>query len=257
MEKLAPPQLAEGWDNVGLIIGNLDKKIDRVMLCLDITSEVVKEAVKKNIDLLVSHHPFIFSGLKSINTSNPQGRAIRDLIRNDINVYAAHTNYDSAAKGINQQLAELLGLSKITILQQPSNASEKNIEGHGLGRVGVLDPVKDMKEFICLVKKMLQANNVRVIGWVNKPIERVAVFCGSYDSNILDTVLREADILITGDIKYHDALDIVENNFCVIDAGHYYTEKIMIHNTTKILAKQFPDVEVESNNLDLDPYMYY
>jgi dinuclear metal center YbgI/SA1388 family protein len=131
MEEIAPIQLAESWDNAGVIVGSQDAIIEKVMVCLDVTSKVVKDAVERKVDLIISHHPFIFKGLKSINLDTPQGNAIHCIIANGISVYSAHTNYDYAPKGVNHQLAEKLELNEIRPLVESINSCQ----GCGLGRV--------------------------------------------------------------------------------------------------------------------------
>lgn len=257
IEEIAPINLAESWDNVGLIIGNPDNYIQKVMVCLDVTAKVIEDAITKGVNLIISHHPFIFEGLKEINPKQPQGKAIYDIIQNNINIYAAHTNLDSAPEGVNSQLAELLELRDVKTLDYPLKDFKTKLEGCGFGRIGVLAYPKKIEEFISFVKERLDEECVRVIGWKDKSVEKVAVFCGSYDSSILDEVIEKTDILISGDIKYHAAMEIIEKGFCAIDAGHYGTEKIMVFNTVQMLKNKFPDIEVISSNMVKDPYKYY
>lgn len=357
IEEFAPLHLAESWDNPGLILGSYDQEIRRVMVCLDVTSKVVDECVKNKIDLIISHHPFIFKGLKRINNDDSKGKAIYNLIKNNISVYSAHTNLDFTFGGINEQLAELLCLRDIknlkkykaeklykivvfvpedsveTVREAMCNAGagwignysdcsfmtkgigtfkplsntnpyigtrghlenvgeyrletivpEKNlnsvissmikahpyeevaydvygleVEGrqYGMGKVGVLGEPETLESFVALVKAKLNIPSLRLIGYTNREIKKVGVFCGSFDEDWSAALKHDVDILVTSDIKYHAAMDAVEMELCVIDAGHFNTERIIIPKLVDILSKRFVGLEFFSNNVEYDPFKTY
>jgi dinuclear metal center YbgI/SA1388 family protein len=144
-ESLYPQNLAYEWDNVGLQVGTFNKEIDSMLLCLDLTKEVVEEAIKNDVQLIVVHHPLIFSALKSINTDSYQGNIIELLIKNDITLYAAHTNFDISNYGMNNMLADMLGLKDIVSIEELT-------DNEGIGKVGNVASTP-MKEYIEHVKK--------------------------------------------------------------------------------------------------------
>lgn len=255
IENLAPKQMAEEWDNVGLIIGSLRKEVKRIMLCLDATSAVISEAVSRNIDMLISHHPLMFKSIKNIDFDEWPGRNIGILIKNDISVYCAHTNLDSAETGINHFLAGLFGLNRITSLKPGSG----NEDFH-TGACGFMKEKIGLSDFINIVKKSLNIPFVRVIGGIDGNIKKAAVFCGSYNGDLSAMIDENIDIMVTGDLKYHTALDIIENGLCVIDAGHYNTEKIYLQYLAELIQNEFERPEFEGlsvicNTVEADPFI--
>ncbi|HHW32360.1 MAG TPA: Nif3-like dinuclear metal center hexameric protein [Clostridiaceae bacterium] len=257
MEEIAPTDLAESWDNVGLVIGSPNIVVNKVMVCLDVTSEAVRNAVDNGVNLIISHHPVIFKGLKSINFETPYGELIYNIIKNRINIYSAHTNYDYADKGVNQQLAEALELRQIKPLMEENSCTGAYSRTCELVKTGLLTSPMTMEDFILYIKDKLNVRNVKVAGWREKAVSKVAVFCGSYDPDILEVVMNKSDVLVSGDLKYHHAIEILENKFCVVDAGHFNTEKIMVPNTVRMLRENFTDIEVICHYTEDDPFKYY
>jgi len=242
LEEAAPSSLAEEWDNVGLLVGDKNAEVKRILLCMDITTGSVREAVSKKADLIISHHPVLFKSVKRIVAGEGKGSLIHEIIKNNINVFAAHTNLDYAENGVNTRLAEVIGLKDCVVL------------GNGPGRVGVIDRAMSLDEFARKVKSILVAPAVRVIGEPEKEVRRIAVFSGSFDNNINDVLASGADVLVTGDVKYHTALDAAEEGLCIIDAGHFYTEKIVLKPVAESLRLKFSDVEVFLFEGEKDPF---
>jgi dinuclear metal center YbgI/SA1388 family protein len=245
LEKLAPVELAEEWDNVGLLVGTGEREIGKIMLCLDITAASIKEAVSGGADMIVTHHPVIFKGLKRLIEEDAKGKLLYELMRNGICVYAAHTNLDFADSGVNTCLAEALGLHDLEPL------------GKGPGKTGYLEKPTSLEEYIELVKKALTVSRVRVAGKRTKPVRKVAVFSGSFDDDLEVVKQSGADLLVTGDLKYHTALDAVEAGICIIDAGHFNTEKIVLPPVAGLLRAQFPGTDVFCFDLEEDPFKTY
>ncbi len=252
IEEIAPKCLAEDWDNVGLIIGDFDKDIKHILVCLDITSTIVEYAENKNVDMIISHHPLIFKPIKNICMSNWKGNLILRLIKKDICVYCAHTNLDYAEKGVNWCLARTIGLTEIENLKTGSLEND-----YSFGKVGVLSPPQELSKFIDNIKNTLKIKNIKLVGNIDKEINKVAVFSGSFDDSILNAITEDIDILITGDIKYHTATEILEMSICAIDAGHFGTENIIVSQITDWLQKQFPETKISCNNMEKDPFRYY
>lgn len=255
LEETAPLHLAEEWDNCGLIIGNPDQDIEKVLVCLDATHDVIIEAVEKGVDMIISHHPVIFKGVKRINRGVPDGEKIYELIKNDISVYCAHTNLDIAEGGTNDYLAGLLGLSSVCNLK--SSKLENNEREYGLGRVGVLSQPVLLSEFAMHVKNVLNAENIKVIGDAKKAVKTVAVSTGSFDGDFDAIKAKKADVIVTGDVKYHTALEALGEGISMIDAGHFETERVMVPWIAQLIGRRFPQVEIMASKVEKSPYNYH
>ena len=260
IEGFANKDIALEWDNVGLMLGSFKKKISTVMACIDVTTEVVDEAIKNKVDLIVSHHPLFFKSLKRLISDEAKGRIVYKLIKNDIAVYSAHTNLDITAGGINDLLAEIIGLTESENLVNVKGEKLKEAVGgnvYGLGRTGELKDELDIEEFVDLVKTKLNVKNLRLIACDDKKIKRVAVFCGGFDENLIQTIKGGVDILVTGDIRYHTALILKEEGISTIDAGHFSTEFIMVPKLIEMISKKFPELKIISNRIEEDPFIFY
>ncbi len=223
IETAAPISHASSWDNVGLMVGDFDADVNKVMLTLDVTPDVVAQAIEQHCGLIISHHPFIFDGIKNIDFSTPCGSMINLLITNKISVYSCHTNMDSAEIGINTYLAKLYGLCDVIVLEE--NENNKNI---GIGRIGNLKSSVTVKELAEITKSLLNTTFVRIV--TNNPektVKRIAVASGSCGDLISLAKEKGAEAIITADVKYHQALDALDEDICVIDAGHFPTESFV------------------------------
>ncbi len=345
LEELAPKKLAENWDNVGLLVGDGKQQVRKLMVCLDVPEWVLDEAVEEKVDMIVCHHPMIFSGIKRINTDTPIGRKIMKLIRNNISLYCLHTNYDMASGGLNDLMARQLGFASWQTIQplqkeklyklvvfvptghetaviealcragagfigkysncsfrtpgmgtfepqegaQPftgkighlENTEEYRVEtivpeqllnkavkemlkAHpyeevaydiyqtfnegkvfGLGRLAELENGISLSLYAESVKKLLDIPHIRFAGDPNKLIKKVALLNGAGNKFASDARFAGADLLITGDVQYHELLDAVEMGLCVIDAGHYGTEKIMMKSIAAFLKGRFDDLKYQ------------
>lgn len=356
LDRIAPRYLAESWDNVGLIVGSPDQNISIIMVTLDITEDVVDRAMLANVNMIVSHHPLIFKGIKAIRTDLPQGRLIAKLIRHDIAVYAAHTNLDIANGGINDILAEKLGLVDVGLISSsysskllklvvfiPKDQAEKvrdaicqagaghignysnctfstggtgtflplsgtnpfighegtleqvpevrletimpegissrvikeMIKAHpyeevaydlyplanegvkyGLGRVGYLPAPMSLCELALLIKQSLGIELVKVAGAANDVVRKIAVCGGSGACLIKSAAFSGADVLVTGDVKYHEAQEAIAAGIAIIDAGHFATENIMVEHfgqrLQEIISKGKLGIEVITDKISND-----
>ncbi|GMQ56367.1 Nif3-like dinuclear metal center hexameric protein [Vallitalea sediminicola] len=253
LEELAPPKLAESWDNVGLLVGDSNQAIDKVLISLDATKDVVDEAINNKVDMIITHHPIIFKGVKHVNTSTVIGRKLIKLIKNDICVYSAHTNLDSASEGLSVLLADKLQLNDSDILESNNNFDVLDL--CGTGRIGYLEEMT-LEELSYYVKEMLNIKSVRVIGSLDKKIKKVAVSPGS-SMEFADTAYKNgADVYITGDIKYHDAVEYKEKGMALIDAGHFGTENIVLPMFTQYIRQCFGDhLEIITSKINKDPFI--
>lgn len=219
IEGLAPRELAEAWDNVGLLIGRENRIINKILICLDVTESVIREAVSLGAEMIISHHPVIFGGINNIREDIPPGGKLFTLIKENICVYCAHTNLDFADGGLNDFCADLLELSD---LHKDSVISKL--------RIGILKSEMNLNEFMLYTMSKLSVSNIRIIGSDNlnniKNVKHVAISTGAYYRELLPALIKERpDVLITGEIKHHDALELEEYGLCAIDAGHYGTEQ--------------------------------
>ncbi len=239
MNLWAPENLAEDWDNVGLQIGDSSKEVKKILLSLDLDKNVSKMAIKENFDLIITHHPFIFKGLKSITKESYDGRIIIDLIKNDIALYTAHTNLDQARNGVNDELAKVFKLKEVEILEITDN------EELGYGRVGIIDDI-NLLEYIEIIKKNLNLHYLTLYGQKNKTVKKIGLLGGSGSSFIESAYKHDVDLFITGDVKYHDAQLADKLGMTIIDVGHYYSERIVLPLIKRELKSKFGDVAIKT-----------
>lgn len=347
-----PRHLAEEWDNVGLIIGDRNKEINRILVCLDITNEVVDEAISKGIDMIVSHHPLIFKSIKKLVSDNHIASLIMKLVRSEINVYSMHTNYDNAVEGMNDVLANILELKRCkpltvnkaqklyklvvfvpfshqhvvrdailnagaghignyshcsfnacgtgtfkplegtspfigkqnelekvnevrieTIMQEHSINSIikemlrahpyeevaydiyplRNSVDYGTGRYGILEDKMLFKDFCDVVKQKLNINYLNVAGDLDREVEKIAVVGGAGADFMYDAINKGCDVLITGDVKHHQALDALSMGINIIDAGHYFTEITAVPMIAEFL-KTITEVQIHESQIVTNPF---
>jgi len=229
LQTIYNPKLAEDWDNVGLLVGNENTDINTILLCLDITEEVVDRAVKENADLIISHHPFIFSGLKKITSETVHGRKILKLIENKIAVYSGHTNVDFGINGLNDYIFYKLDLNGKVEIYNEFEYEDYNFIKHrnehvkgGTVRIKILDHEIELTNLIRIIKEKLGLDFVRYVG-ENKKIRRIGLVTGG-GSSFMHSVKKNIDVFLTGDLRYHEALDVLEEGGILIDIGHYESE---------------------------------
>lgn len=358
INKIAPVDLAEAWDNPGLQIGDPAAEVTRIMVALDPAPDVIDSAIAASCELLVTHHPLIFSPLKSISTANPHGATILRAIKGGVSVVSLHTNYDIVTGGLNDVLAAKIGLSETIPLKVTANSELVKLvvfvpRGHleevraalfphvagqgryrdcsfvldgtgtftpldgadpyagavgvlskvpeerlevlisaaqiprvlksllaahpyeepafdlypllnkgeklGLGRIGRLPEPMTLAEYAGQLKKDLSAPALRYVGDPNARISKVALCSGSGASLLRDAVRSGADVLVTGDVKYHEAREAEDCGLALIDAGHYPTEIIMVHEIAERLdralrAAGYADCTVEECHAEYDPF---
>lgn len=243
IEKFAPLELAEDWDNSGLISGNPEKAVKKVYITLDMFKFNIDEAVREGADMIISHHPILFRGVKKIDYSSQQGYILKKLIEKDIALYAAHTSMDSAKGGINDHLAKKLGIYDTEVI-----AKSPKYDGCGLGRIGNLKSETTLKEYAKTVKKVLNTPFVRISGNEDTVIKRVGVGGGACDDLIGDAISGGADVFVTADMKYHICADSVDSGITIIDAGHFPTENFVTEIFEDLLKGT--DVEIYKSTND-------
>ncbi|MGB9809884.1 MAG: Nif3-like dinuclear metal center hexameric protein [Caldanaerobacter sp.] len=358
MDRLAPKKFAQDWDNVGLIVGDPEHYVSKILVALDATQEVVEEAIEKKVDMIVTHHPLIFRSIKSVKSDTPTGKLVMRLIKHDISLYAAHTSFDIAPNGMNDILCNVLGVYEREILdvtyveayrkivvyvpkgyedvvrnamcsagagfignysdstfQVEGTGTFKPLEGsnpfigeigelkrveeirletvvpqkyldkvinamlnvhpyeevaydvytmenlreeYGLGRIGIIEETT-LKDLALKVKTKLKTPFLKVVGDLGKKVRKVAVCGGSGASLIHKAVVRGADVLITADIGYHDAVEAQHLGLALIDAGHFATENIAVRFIAEYLIdetqKQGYEIEVFVSEVQKDPFI--
>lgn len=255
LEAVAPRSLQESYDNSGLIVGDADNEITGVLVSLDTTPDIVQEAVEKNCNLIVSHHPVIFRGLKQLTGANYVEKTVIEAIRNNISIYAIHTNLDNVLDGgVNGKIAQKIGLVECeTLRSHPDHPDGVNI---GAGVLGRLSHAIPEEEFLAHLKDRMQVSVIRHTSLLGKPVNVVAVCGGSGSFLLPDAIRSEADFFVTGDFKYHDFFD-AEDQIVVADIGHYESEQFTVELICEIIREKFPKFAPDSTEKGTNPIIYY
>lgn len=253
LEGLAPVQLKMDFDNVGLLAGYSDNKVDRLLVSLDITEEVISEAIRENAQLIVSHHPLFFT-LNSVADTDSTGRKITTLLENRISAICMHTNLDAAAGGVNDALAETAGLKQTALL-----ADEVFDDGgrpFSYGRFGFLDTPVKLEDYLGFIKDRLKARGLRYYD-AGRDVYKVATVGGSGGNYLKYALNRGCDTLITSDIKYDVFLEAKEHGINLIDGGHFCTENVVTPVLEKKLKEAFPEVKVSVSKVHGQTDLFY
>ncbi len=250
MELLAPSYLKEDFDNVGLMVGDRNKSVNKVLLALDCTLKVIEEAKREKVDLIITHHPLIFRKPSNITTDTLQGKKIIELIKNDISLYSSHTNLDSAENGLNNTIVSILGFNDSAILEKNKNANSA-----GLGRIVNLDKEIKLENLIDQVKTKLNISNLRVVKG-NDKVSKIAIINGSGQDFIGKAMQLGVDTVITGDTTYHFASDYKEMGINILDVGHFSSEQIVFFNVMKQIESKFKDIVFIESKVEEDPFTF-
>jgi dinuclear metal center YbgI/SA1388 family protein len=254
LNRRLPLYLAESWDNPGVMVGDPDIELKGILVALDYDEKVLDFALKNNINFIFTHHPLIFSPLKNMYAKGFIPKALQKMIKNDITLYCAHTNLDSIPGGVNDVLAELIGLQDIIPLEE----AEWDGEGSaGTGRTGVLAEPQSLKDFAGALKKKLHLDCIQVTGDPERIIKKVALCGGSGSRLASKAVSAGCDILVTGDVGYHNAQDAIRLDIAMIDGTHYGTEVIVLDRMMEIAEKECASkVPVMKVDQDLNTFYY-
>jgi len=247
IEVIAPLTLAEDWDNVGLQIGSFDRKITRVLLALEVKLETIKEAKSIGAELIITHHPIIFKPISSFNFSFYPVSLIKELIKADIAVYSAHTNLDKAHGGVNDTLAQIVGLGEVTSYPQVG----------GTIKIGKLKKVITFLDFIKSLKEKLNLKVIRFRGEGKEFVQKVALCAGSGSSLIRDVISAEAEVFCTGELNYHAFLEADESGLKIIEIGHRESETPILYRIKLYLKTLFPQLKISVSKESHYLYNYY
>jgi len=252
IEAFAPLSYQESYDNAGLIIGTRDAVLTGVLVCLDVTEPVIDEAMDLGFNMIVSHHPLIFKGIKSITGKNHTEKCLVKAIKNDIAIYAGHTNVDAVRHGVNGKMAEKLGLQNCRIL---SPVSSESGEEYGLGMVGDMPSAESEKDFLKRVKETFHCERLRYSEPTGKQIRKVAL-CGGSGSEFIELAKAAgADVFLIGEARFHEFFTQGQN-ILMIDAGHYETEQFTKEVFFDLISKKIPTFAVQISRVERNPVYY-
>lgn len=252
IQKKAPFELQMSFDNAGFLVGRSERIVNRILIALDITEAVIDEAIQLGAELIVAHHPVIWGGAKSVTDMTVTGKKLLKMIENGISAICAHTNLDAVCGGVNDALAEKLGLSEIEQLHQDGVDNSGN--PYGIGRVGLVDE-QSLFDFALYVKEALGSNGIRLVDG-GRPVRKVAVGGGSCSNMIGDAIAKGCDTFVTSDVKYDGFLDAKAMGINLIDAGHYPTENVICPVLNSWLVEQFPGISVSVSRDHCEVFSY-
>ena len=244
LDSFAPNELAESWDNVGLLIGDADRDARSIVTCLTVTTETVQEAIEKNVDLIVSHHPFPFHATKRITVETSTGRMIWELIRAGISVYSPHTAHDNAEYGINRQLADFLGLIELRSITETG------------GRIGRLPDRTLFSDLVTKVKDSLKLSAIQYVDSGKRLVSTIAIGCGAAGEFLEPAKNAGADVLLLGEARFHTALEAKAFGISLIIPGHYASERFAMEVLARRIFEKFPNVRCFASERETDPIQY-
>ncbi len=250
IESFAPIALQEGYDNAGLQVGDPEMGVSGALLCLDVTEQVLTEAKNRSCNLIISHHPLLFKGLKQLTGADTTQRIVLDAIRNGLAIYSAHTNLDSAWNGVSHEIAKEIGITSPQVLEP-----REGYENAGLGVIGDITPTPTL-EFLRKLKETFQVKMLRYAAQTPKLVVRRVAVCGGAGASLISLAIRKgADAFVSGDFKYHDfttyAPDII-----LADIGHYESELCSRKIFSRIIRERYPDIVVYFSETEKNPVKY-
>jgi dinuclear metal center YbgI/SA1388 family protein len=266
LQRKFPEEYAEDWDNTGFIIDVGKNKYERILVALELVPEVLREAIELGVDIVITHHPIVFKPIKKLSAQIVEDSMIIECIKNDISVFAIHTNCDNYEGGTNDYLSELIGIKETEALLPLENICDTiplaNLQKKvGNGRVGRLNNPMTLKILLEKLKDILSAEALRYTGDENRIIDKVGLCSGSGSDLIREAYRRGVDCFLTGDIKYHDAQFARMNNMALVDIGHYESENIFKYALMEMLVEetetimQTPDIMVSKE--DINPFRFF
>ena len=248
LERFAPLPLQDDYDNSGLQVGTTETEVSGVLLCLDVTRQVVDEAINNGCNMIISHHPLLFRPLKRL-TDDIIGSIVMGAVKSGITIYASHTNLDNASKGVNMRIAQILGLTSVKPLdEQP--------DGNGAGIIGRFTKPMTEKQLLALIKDKFGVTCIRHNGELGRPIKRMAV-CGGSGAFLAEKAVEQgADAFMTGEIGYHRFFGY-DGVIKLIETGHFESEQFTVDLIADILNETFPGLKVIKTAIKTNPINYY
>jgi len=252
LEQFAPTELAESWDNTGLLVGDPRADIRRLMTCLTVTPESVDEAVARNVDLIVTHHPMMFRPVNRITAESVAGTMLLDLIKNNIAIYSPHTAFDSTSGGINEQIATALHVGNA----RPLKPLAPDQTDRGAGRIGVLQAPIAGTDFATQIKQRFNIDCLAIVGDPAQQIKSVAIGCGSGGSFLNDAIRLGADALVTGETTFHTCLEAKAENVSLFLLGHFASERFAVEVLADQHEREFANVKTWASDQESDPIRF-
>jgi dinuclear metal center YbgI/SA1388 family protein len=252
LEQFAPLYLAADWDNVGLLVGDRNQSVSRIMTCLTVAPATVEEAIDERAELIVSHHPLPFYPVKRLTTDDTPGRLLWQLIGAGIAIYSPHTAFDSAAAGINQQLADAMGLQDVA----PLEARQAEPDALGAGRWGTLPAPAPLGDLVQRVKQFLAVDGLHIVGDPQRRVCRVAVACGAAGSYLPAAIALGCDAMLLGETHYHTCLEAEASGVSLLLPGHYASERFALEVLARQLQDQFAALTVWASRKERDPLQW-
>jgi dinuclear metal center YbgI/SA1388 family protein len=250
LEEWAPLHLQESYDNCGLLVGKADQSFSGALICLDCTEAVIDEAIALGANVVIAHHPLIFSGIKKITGATYVERCIIKAIQNNIAIYAIHTNLDNVLHGVSGKMSDLLLLQNKKILWP-----KKGADNAGAGIIGELKGGMDTVDFMKQIKSVFGAGSLRHTELLSDRVSKIAL-CGGSGSFLLgEAIAQQADVFITSDIKYHQFFD-AESRIVIVDIGHYEAEKFTKELICEFLSEKFPTFALHLSKINTNPVNY-
>jgi len=254
LESIAPLHLQEKYDNSGLLIGSADQEVTVSIISLDCTEEVLDEAIAKGCNLIISHHPAIFYGLKKITGSNATERIVEKAIRHNLVIYAIHTNLDNTlTHGVNERIARRIGLDIDGILRPMVNTVDSTL---GAGILGYFPTPLTELQFLHLLKDLMKTKVIRHTKLTHRTIQKVAICGGSGSFLLEDAIKAGVHALVTADFKYHNFFD-AEAGLLACDIGHFESEQYTIHLLQELISGNFSTFAAHYTGINTNPVHYF
>lgn len=255
LEQIAPLKYQEHYDNSGIICGDENTALTGVLICLDSMDYHIDEALSKNCNLIIAHHPLIFKGIKKLTPGDYVGRTLMKAIRSNIAIYAMHTNLDNLLyNGVSERIARKLGLQEIALLSSKVNLPEDE-QPVGAGVVGNLNNPMDEKSFLIHLRETMKTSCIRYTNLSDKQVRKVAVCGGSGAFLLKEAIKSEADVFVSADFKYHDFFD-ADGKILVADIGHYESEQFTVEIIYDLITKRFSNFAAHLTELNSNPINY-
>lgn len=249
IEEFAPLRLQESWDNSGFCIGDADCQVHKALIGFDCTPELIEEALETGADMVITHHPLIFGGIRKISRATLTGRAVMDAIRGGVTVYACHTNMDKVLGGVSGHTASLLGLVDVKVLDDDG-------EGCGLGIIGSLPEPVPAGTFLADMKSALGLKVVRHSRLLTGPVRRVALCGGSGRSLIAAACKAGADVYVTADVSYHEFY--APDGMMIADIGHFESESKIVDVIYDTVREKIPNFALRiASKSTVNPVYYF
>jgi dinuclear metal center YbgI/SA1388 family protein len=251
LEQQIPLKLAEPWDNVGLLLGDARTEATGVMTCLTLTEDVAEEAIREGANLVITHHPILFKPVQRLTTDTSEGRLLLRLAQAEVSVYSPHTAFDSAREGINQQLAETLGLHDIQPIRH------RPLSTDGAGRWGRLSVPSTLSDLLPRLESICGTQQFTYVGELAHPCDTIAIACGAAGDFLPDAAALGCQVFVTGETRFHTCLEARSLGIDLVMVGHYASERPAVEELARRLAVQWNPLPIWASRVETDPVRFH